>query len=213
MSNQRTRNWTFIVYPESVVDGWVDLLQKEFAKLVISPLHDKDINLDNEEKKSHYHVMIMYDGVKSYKQVSQLSKSVNGTNPQVVGSAKGLVRYMLHLDNPEKAQYNAQDILYFNGVDINELLKPSSGDRYTMIKDMLEYIEDNEILEFEDILYYAMNNKFDTWFPLLCDNSAYIISQSIMSKRNRFKDTGQIRKNNKIIDLTTGEVIKEIFKK
>src|SRR5690625_6479633 len=89
---------------------------------------------------------------------------------------------MLHLDNPDKAQYDSSDLQAFNGADITELLKPSSADRYSMIADMLQFIDDNQIMEFEDILTYARLKKLDTWFPLLCDNSVYIIDSAIKSR-------------------------------
>src|SRR5699024_4399385 len=186
--NQRTRNWSIIVYPESAPENWIDILQKEYVKMVVSPLHDKDVNPDDTLKKAHYHVLFMFDGVKSYNQVKSIADSVNApipqivgsakgltrymlhidntdkaqyvyiikeahyhvlfnfdgvkyynqvksiadsvnaTIPQIVGSAKGLTRYMLHLDNPDKAQYDSSDLQAFNGADITELLKPISAD-------------------------------------------------------------------------------------
>src|SRR5699024_8021253 len=112
--NQRTRNWPIIVYPESAPENWIDILQKEYVKMVVSPLHDKDVNPDDTLKKAHYHVLFMFDGVKSYNQVKSIADSVNAPIPQIVGSAKGLTRYMLHLDNPDKAQYDSSDLQAFN---------------------------------------------------------------------------------------------------
>src|SRR5699024_2021554 len=153
--NQRTRNWSIIVYPESAPENWIDILQKEYVKMVVSPLHDKDVNPDDTLKKDNYHVMFMFYGVKSYNQVKSIADSINTPIPQIVGSEKGLTRYMLHLDNTDKAQYDSSDLQAFNGADITVLLKPISADRYSMIDDMLQFIDDNQIMEFEDILTYA----------------------------------------------------------
>src|SRR5690625_5484226 len=76
------------------------------------------MNTDDTHKKAHYHVLFMFDGVKSYNQVKSIADSVNAPIPQIVGSAKGLTRYMLHLDNPDKAQYDSSDLQAFNGTDI-----------------------------------------------------------------------------------------------
>src|SRR5699024_8223215 len=75
--NQRTRNWSIIVYPESAPENWIDILQKEYVKMVVSPLHDKDVNPDDTLKKAHYHVLFMFDGVKSYNQVKSILDSFN----------------------------------------------------------------------------------------------------------------------------------------
>ena len=112
---------------------------------MISPVHDKDINPDenNTLKKPHYHVLLMFDSVKTYKQVTEITEEVKATIPQIVHSPKGLARYMTHMDNPEKAQYKTEDIVALNGADLSELLKPSSQDRYSMIREMLQFINDN----------------------------------------------------------------------
>lgn len=65
------------------------------------------------------------------------------------------------------------------------MLRPSSSERYTLIAEMTEFISDNDITEFKDLLDYARIYQFDTWFPLLCDNSAYVIGQYIKSNRHR----------------------------
>lgn len=204
--NQRSRNWSFIVYPESATKNWKQILQDLYVPTVISPLHDKDVNPEGSPKKAHYHILLMFKGVKSYKQILDITTSLNAPIPQIVHSAKGLVRYMAHLDNPEKAQYEIGDIEGLSGVDLTELLKPSSQDRYSMIREMLQFINDNQIIEFEDILYYAMQEKFDTWFPLLCDNSAYVIDSAIKSKRNRFEKKGKMLIGNELVNHSTGEI-------
>lgn len=211
MSKQktRTRNWTFVCYPESLPCDWLEIVDSWHIPYVISPVHDKDLNPDGTIKKPHHHVLLMFQGIKSYDQVVQLIKPLNATIPLICQSTKGLVRYMAHMDNPEKHQYKTEDIIAGAGADLAELLKPSSADRYTMIKEMIQFIQDFQIMEFEEIVVYAMENKADTWFPLLCDNSAYIISSVIASKRNRFRDTGFILEGKALINEETGEVIQD----
>ena len=92
---------------------------------------------------------------------------------------------MAHLDNPEKHQYPVSEILSHGGVDLAELLRPSSSERYTIIRDMCDFIRENHITEFQDLMDYAMAERFDDWFPLLCDNSAYVVGQYIKSQRHR----------------------------
>lgn len=184
----RTRNWSCIIYPgESAPDNWRDIIEEEHIEWIESPLHDKDVNADGEPKKAHLHILLMFGGVKTEEQVKEITDKLNCPNPQKVHNAKSLVRYMAHLDNPEKARYSISDIKAHGGVDIAEMLRPSSSERYSLINEMLEYIEDNDIVEFEDIVNIARCSRFDDWFPLLCDNSAYIIDRHIKSKRHRLK--------------------------
>lgn len=194
----RTRNWTIILYPESAPKNWRELLDELHIEWIESPLHDKDINANGEPKKAHWHILLMFGGVKSYEQVKEITDSLNAPIPERNHNAKAMVRYMAHLDNPEKAQYEISDIKAHGGVDLAEMLRPSSSERYTMISEMLAYVKEEKIMEFQDLMDYAREHHFDDWFPLLCDNSAYVVGQYIKSQRNRLP---------KKIDPNTGEVI------
>ena len=183
-AGERTRNWSFIVYPESAPKNWVEIIQEERVPFVVSPIHDSDVNeLTGELKKAHFHVLITYSSVKTFEQVKELTDSLKSTIPQKCKSVKGSVRYMAHLDNPDKAQYEIKDIVGYNGFDVMAQIRTAT-DRYVMISEMADYIESNDITEFADLFNYARLNRFDDWFPLLCDNSAFIMGQFIKSKRH-----------------------------
>lgn len=127
----RTRNWTIVVYPDSAPNNWRDIIDEWHIEWVESPLHDKDVNADGEPKKPHWHILLMFSSVKSYDQVLSLCQEVNCPIPKQVHNTKALVRYMAHLDNPDKAQYDITGIVAHGGVDVADLLKPSSSERYT----------------------------------------------------------------------------------
>lgn len=201
--DERPRYWTFVIYP---MDGnppapsnWRDILDEEHIQWIESPLHDKDKNADGEPKKAHIHILMLFDGHKSFDQVKVLTDKLNAPIPQKCASARGLVRYMAHLDNPEKVQYSQGDIIGHGGADLAEYLKPTSSSRYLLIKEMMDYVRENKIIEMEDLLTYASAERFDDWFPLLCDNSAYIMGAFIKSRRHRSErapacntDTGEV---------------------
>lgn len=180
----RTRSWLCVVYPDSLPVNWKDILIEEYQiEWICSPLHEFDVNPDGEKKKPHYHLLLIFGGVKSFEQVQELTNRLNAPIPQRCHSAKGAVRYMLHLDNPEKYQYPRSELQAFGGVDLDDLLRPSSSDRYAMVRDMCLFIQQHDIREYKDLFDYAMLNEFDTWFPVLCDSSSYVIGQYIKSYR------------------------------
>jgi hypothetical protein len=196
--SDRTRSWTFVIYEDSAPENWVDILDEEHIEWIESPWHDEDVNANGEPKKKHKHIALFFGGVKSYEQVKEITDKLNAPIPQRCHNAKAMVRYMAHLDNPEKAQYSVSDIKAHGGVDLAELLRPSSSERYTLIGDMISYIRKNNVVEFQDLMDYALANEFDTWFPLLCDNSAFVVGQYIKSQRHRLQPK---------VNPETGEVI------
>lgn len=190
--DERIRNWTFVLYPESAPVDWRDILDEEHIAWIESPLHDQDINADGEPKKPHWHILLLYEGKKSYEQIKEITDKLNATIPQKAASVKGLVRYMAHLDNPEKVQYDRTAIIGHGGADVAEYLRPTSSSRYQLIAEMMDFVKEQNIFEMEDLLYYARTERFDDWFPLLCDNSAYIMSALLKSRRNRAEAPVQI---------------------
>lgn len=196
----RTRNWTIVLYPESAPENWRQILDDMHIEWIESPLHDKDINANGETKKAHWHILLMFGGVKTYEQIKEVTDKLNAPIPQRCHNSKAMVRYMAHLDNPDKAQYNTSDIKAHGGVDLAEMLRPSSSERYIIIRDMISYVRINGIAEFQDLMDYASTEHFDDWFPLLCDNSAYVVNQYIKSQRHRLQPELKV-------DSETGEVI------
>lgn len=204
----RTRNWTVVVYPESAPNNWRDIIDEWHIEWVESPLHDKDLNPNGEPKKAHYHILLMFGGVKTYEQVVELIQPLNCPIPIKVHNAKSLVRYMAHLDNPDKVQYDISKIISHGGVDVMDLLKPSSGERYTYIKEMQSWCNEHKIVEFCDLFNYAAEERFDDWFPLLCDSCAFVMNQFLKSKRHS-TTFDECIDDSVVVDKETGEILSD----
>ena len=110
----RTRNFATVVYPESAPDNWQSILEEQFVPAFISPLHDSDLNPTGEPKKEHYHVVIMYDSVKTMEQAQDLFQKIGGVGCERVQSIRGYARYLCHLDNPDKHQYDQGKLQWQN---------------------------------------------------------------------------------------------------
>lgn len=190
--DKRSRNWTFVLYPESAPENWREILDSEHIKWVESPIHDNDLNADGTSKKAHWHILLLFDGKKSFTQIQEITDKLNAPIPQVVASAKSLVRYMAHLDNPEKVQYERSEIIGHGGADVAFYLKATASNRYEMIAEMIEYIRENEVIEFIDFMGICMTEHRDDWFPLVCDSSAFIIDMVIKSNRHNPKRSTNI---------------------
>lgn len=183
---KRTRNWALVVYPESAPENWQQILEDLKMPVLISPLHDKDLNPDNTPKKPHWHVLLLFESVKTWEQVNEeIAKPLNAPSPEKVQSPKGYARYLIHMDNPEKVQYEQSEIKALGGADISELLKPTSASRHAMLREMRAFIREHNVTEFCDFMDYCDVNHPDDWSVLLDDNSAYIIGQYIKSARNK----------------------------
>ena len=185
----RTRNWCAIVYPESAPENWRQILDDFHLRWVESPLHDLDVNPTGEVKKPHWHILILFEGKKSQEQVCDILKPLNCPLPQSVHEVRGNVRYMAHLDNPDKAQYKLSDIVGHGGADLADLLKPTASERHEIIREMVTWCRENHIVEFQDLMDYAMEFE-DGWFSALSDSCMNVMVQYLKSARHRDKNSG-----------------------
>ncbi len=182
MGNSKTRNWAFVLYPESAPDGWQDLLADTHIPAFISPLHDRDIDADGVIKKAHYHVVIMSDGPITQNRANELIEPFCGTkSAEHIKSLRGYVRYLAHLDNPDKAQYDPAEIIALNGADLADLLKPNTSDNYRIIGEIMCYCEESEIHEFAALVQYALSTRED-WLPVIV-NKAFFVTRFLDSLR------------------------------
>lgn len=183
--HDRTRIWAAVVYPESAPENWRDILDDYHIEWAESPLHEFDVNPTGELKKAHWHIVLAFDGPKSYEQVVEILAPLNGPIPQRCHSLKGAVRYFAHLDNPEKYQYSVADIVAHGGFDLTAALAPSSSERYAIVREMIQYVKAEGVTEYQDLMDYAIAEHSDTCFPLLCDSCTVVMQQYIKSQRHR----------------------------
>lgn len=184
----RTRNYATVVYPESAPEGWQEILAQQFVPSFISPLHKDDVNPTGELKKAHYHIMIMFDSVKTKDQAQEIFAKIGGVGCDVVQSLRGYARYLCHLDNPEKAQYKQEDVRALCGADYVTAIGLVT-DKYKAISEMLDYCEENDIVYYNDLLLYARMERFD-WFRVLCDNGTVVVKEYLKSRE--YKNRGNV---------------------
>ena len=179
--NARTRNWATIVYQESAPSDWISKLEDTHIPAFISPLHNNDLDKDGKIKnKAHYHILLMFDGVKTREQVIGIVEQFGGVGTEYVNSVHSMARYLCHLDNKDKAKYSIEDVISLSGADYKSMISFAS-DKYTAISEMIDYCMDNAITSYAALLIYAKEHRSD-WFRVLCDNGTVTIVQFLKSK-------------------------------
>lgn len=198
VKDDRARTWAFVAYPESIPQDWRELLDSWGVPWCRSPLHDKDINESTgEPKKPHWHFVLSFEGKKSYEQVAEITAKLGATIPQRCHSIRGAVRYMAHLDNPEKAQYDTADIMAGLGFDVADALKLSESEKDEILQQLENTIWEKKVTEYAFLAYWV-SKYHPAWRETLKCNS-YHIGQIIKSIRNC--------PDGVVIDIETGEQI------
>lgn len=184
----RGRNWAFVVYPESLPKNWEEIVTETGLPMAFSPLHDKDLNPTGEVKKPHYHVICYYENPSTQKSVKEyVTDKLNGTIPIKLESMVGMYRYHLHLDNPDKYQYDDRYRKFFNGFDVNKVDALTYTEISKLLREIQVLIKDNKIYEYSDLLDVLLESeKFNMWD--VARNHTILLNSYITSKRHKLKD-------------------------
>lgn len=189
--NVKKRNWAFVLYPESAPQDWKEQLQLSGLAGAISPLHDKDINPTGEPKKPHYHVILIYGSPTTYNNVKAFTDKLNQPIPQPLEQVRGYYRYLTHKDNPEKYQYNEQDIQTINGFDISDFVEITKSEVNAMKDELLLIIKQRDCLEYCDFIDYVHENMDKAYFDVASSNTMFF--NTYLKSRRYGKRDGTIR--------------------
>lgn len=186
----RARAWVFILYPESAPEDWQEILSQMCVPCAVSPLHDKDVTAKGEAKKPHYHVLLSFAGMKSEQQVTRMIAPLNCTKPLICNSVRGTVRYFVHLDNADKAQYSKDDIQTFGGFDMGSAFELSDTEVSAVLDQLIDFVVDNGIWEFCDLVELVRKVGNPAWSEAIKSKStlflaAYMRSRSYKHLRQR----------------------------
>jgi len=108
------RNLCFIIYPDSMPKDAIAMLLDEKVNVAISPLHTipDEKHEEDAQMKPHYHVIISYSGKHKLDELNdRWQNKYKGTKLQKVADRNKYTRYLAHLDNPEKEQFEQNEIM------------------------------------------------------------------------------------------------------
>lgn len=182
----RYRNWATILYPESAVENWYEILTDLKSPILISPLHDQDINPGGEKKKEHYHILFTFEGKKSREQIKEITDSIGSVGQEPVASLRGYARYLTHRDNPEKYQYDERGIRRLGGFDYEGVCGLPT-DKYKAFREIQQFIRYTGIRSFATLADYAAENRED-WYRIICDSGTIFLSAYMKSYHWEMKD-------------------------
>lgn len=167
--DDRIRNITFMLYEDSCNPNWKQLLENEHIPFLYI-YHDRDLNPTGEPKKPHWHVILCFEGKKSPEQLQyyvDLFGAANGVYQQVQ-SLRAMARYLCHMDNPDKAQYDSGEVVSCS-IDYTHITDIPNN-KYKAISEMISFCEDEGVISYRELITYAMTHRYD-WFVALCDNA------------------------------------------
>lgn len=172
-----------IVYPESGnIDVTIERLINNGISGYVSPLHSSD----NEICKPHFHISCNMPrgkglSIKNWKSIADVCLFANG-HFEIRNYPRKYARYLLHLDNPDKEQFNNQNVISFGDplpyeefIKIDDEIKALKINYNTYYPDVIKWISQYNCLSYAQLLLYAINNKSE-WVDCIRKNSCSILA-------------------------------------
>lgn len=181
MAKEKTRYFTFLLYPESIPNDWELKLETLGVPIAVSPLHDKDkSNVEGQKyKKPHYHVIYIAKNPVTADSVRKKIKLLLGEKSlamvQVVLNVENTYLYLTHESKDaiakKKHVYDKADIKLINNFDI---------DRYVTL-DVEEKAElFNVVVSL--IRAYTLQNIFDLYDFIDENGEAYGLTINLVNE-------------------------------
>lgn len=156
MVKEKSRNFTFILYPdgEGFPSDWIDRLEKIGVPIAISPLHDKDKNKNRTFKKPHYHGIYIANNPVSAESVRNKLKAVLSSENMeckavarvqiIYESVENTYLYLTHESKDaikkNKHRYDKADIKLISNFDIDRYITIDVETKNQVLKDLLMII-------------------------------------------------------------------------
>lgn len=174
--------WWGYLYEDSAPDDFLDLL-RESGYEGFAMKHDRDVTAAGEVKEPHWHIVIRFSHAVMAKEAKEVLTSfgVKAASVQYRDSWTAVARYLCHMDDPNKAQYNPADVVEFGGADYLTAIN-RTADKYRIVAEMQDWVCDNGCRSFAKLMDFARAENLE-WFMALCDNSAIIMREYIKSRR------------------------------
>lgn len=150
------RNYELILYTLEECNKAVQLcIDNGFDYAYI--MHDKDLKDDlSDFKKLHYHFLVFMQNAKTLTAFNRIFDFINENRIQFVRDKKKAIRYLIHADNNDKANYDIDNIKanielysYFSNIISNESVE---------VEIILDFLNQDKVISFQALMRYVTSN-------------------------------------------------------
>lgn len=117
-----SRTWATSLKPAWTTEQLEEFAQKMVGSAIVFGItHDKDIDENGELVEPHTHIYLEYETPRKLSTIANLF-GVADNFIEAVKNKKGFIRYLTHLDDPEKHQYPPFEVVGNGEVDYSQVI-------------------------------------------------------------------------------------------
>ena len=181
---EKTKYWVGILYPENMVENWKDeigdLLQLPYAYCV----HDKDLDNDGDDRKTHVHLILTFPNTTTYKHAFDVYNKLSASGRVAINKIEMIINirhmynYLIH-DTDDcrkkgKYLYDKAERITGNNFDIGSLEQMSAIEKDKMLIELANEIAQKNFTNFADFYLFVMSNYDEVYFQLVKGYSGFL---------------------------------------
>jgi len=179
---KRARGWAAVLYDDSAAPDAIDQLKDLHIEVLISPVHDQDVDGSGNPKKPHRHVLLMFPSPVPASTAKTIWDGINAVpeqdnhgNMRAVQNIQGYARYLVHMDDHEKHRYNEDDVTALGGASWHAVALSAEDETDRILIEIEQFVDEHEIRSYIRLLRYARTFRPD-WLRTIRRNSHHIVS-------------------------------------
>ena len=217
MAKEKSRFFTFLLYPESIPEDWEMKLELLSVPMAISPLHDKDKAKTGGYKKPHYHVIYVAKNPVTADSVRVKIKRALGDQSvalvQIIRtSIENTYLYLTHESKDaiekQKHVYDKADIKLLINFDIERYITLDVEEKDYILDTVCNMIDEQNLANIKELKRFVREGGAEYGIT-----SMKIVNEVIRSHtglvRLYFDAVYQERKYGSGVDFETGEILNE----
>lgn len=178
----KSREWEVVFYEDN--DRHLEELKELLKeKNIVGAYHDRDLTEEGQPKKAHYHIYIKFDNTTTIGSVTMMLPNHETNLIKKINSFRGACRYLLHMDNPEKAQYDESSLV--GNISIAKRYMQSDDVECESVRKIITFIEStDDVLYDKDVLLWCCSENLYSVYR----RGAYLFSRIIEQHNKRLPE-------------------------
>lgn len=216
MAKEKSRYFTFLLYPESIPLDWEMKLELLGVPMAISPLHDKDLSKveGQKYKKAHYHVIYVAKNPVTADSVRDKVKRSLGNGSVamvqiVTTSMENMYLYLTHESKDavakNKHKYEKKDIKLINNFDIDRYVVLDATDKKALLNEITKVIRNERLENIFDLSDYIIKHGSEIGISNIAILNEVLLGNTGLIKL--YFDGAYQRGKRPKIDKETGEIL------
>lgn len=170
--------------------------------------YDGDIPWIGDKKKPHYHYVGIFDGSKGLNDMMNMTGGV--TEIFYKGQSKrGCLKYLIHANAPEKAQYDFDQIRAFGGLDLSPVLEIGEIEQVDYLHLIEDYVLETKCNSYSRLYSWVRNQKDFNLEKAFRSNQYHLTSLMSSLGYERHKAKSFLGQTPKGLEVIEGSMFKE----